>query len=107
MIKPRIETPVYHSVPKAQKSETRVCVVAGSRGVLPIELMQCIVNEPPPRLQHGPADLADFISRCLQTEAERRPLPEQLCRHPLVTTNMRNSPVFNLDVVAKWIKSRL
>lgn len=81
--------------------------IAGSRGVLPIELMQCIVNEPPPRLQHGPPDLTDFISRCLQTEAERRPLPEQLCRHQLVTTNMRNSPAFNLDVVAKWIKSRL
>ena len=69
--------------------------------------MQCIVNDPPPRLEQGPPDLTDFIQRCLQTEAGKRPLPEQLCQHELIVTNMRNSLAYNLEVVSKWIKSRL
>jgi len=80
---------------------------SGSGGVLPIELMQCIVNEPPPRLEKGPEDLEDFISGCLQKEAGKRPLPDQLCDHQLVECIMRNPLVSNLEVVSEWIRSQL
>lgn len=60
------------------------------RGSLsPIELLQCIVNEPPPCLhsqQYGDA-LRDFVGKCLQKQPQDRPTPEQLSHHPLVVEN--------------------
>lgn len=55
----------------------------------PIELLQCIVNESPPRLSmdlFGDA-LRDFVDICLQKNPKARPTPELLVRHPFILQN--------------------
>ncbi|CAK8680398.1 dual specificity mitogen-activated protein kinase kinase 5-like [Clavelina lepadiformis] len=83
--------------------------LAGSRGVVPMEVMQCIVNEAAPRLptQSVSPDLCDFVQCCLQKEAENRPSPDQLCRHKLVTLNRQSSEIDNLALVSSWITAKL
>nr|CAB3263618.1 MAPKK5 dual specificity mitogen-activated protein kinase kinase 5 [Phallusia mammillata] len=83
--------------------------IEGSKGVLPMELMQCIVNEPPPRLtkEHFSSELVDFTKCCLQKEASRRLLPEQLCGHSMVTTNQQTPIAENQSLVANWIYQKL
>ncbi|XP_057303043.1 dual specificity mitogen-activated protein kinase kinase 5-like isoform X2 [Hydractinia symbiolongicarpus] len=57
--------------------------------IAPIELLQCIVNENPPRLSmdlFGDA-LRDFVEICLQKNQKSRPTPEQLSRHPFILQN--------------------
>lgn len=84
-------------------------MILGSRGVVPMEVMQCIVHDAPPRLPVSsfPADMCDFIACCLQKEAESRLLPEQLCLHSLVTSCMQFGAEKNLSLVSEWIKSKL
>ena len=55
----------------------------------PIELLQCIVNESPPRLSaevYGDP-LRDFVMHCLQKSPKGRPTPEQLSTHPFIQQN--------------------
>jgi len=81
----------------------------GSNGILPMELMQCIVNEPPPGLSDElySAELVDFVNCCLQKEASHRFLPEQLCCHALVSSYHQSSMEKNQALVAHWICSQL
>jgi len=81
--------------------------MSGSHSVLPMELMQCIVDEPPPRLSPTlfSQQLVDFISCCLQKEAGRRLLPQQLLTHKLVTETMSKGWDANAKLVANWLKS--
>ena len=74
-----------------------------------MEVMQCIVNDPPPRLSvhFFPSDICDFVTCCLQKEADSRPLPKHLCLHPLVISCVQNGQEKNLLLVAEWIKSKL
>ena len=74
-----------------------------------MEVMQCIVNDTAPRLSPNsfPADICDFVSRCLQKEAESRLLPQQLCLHPLVTSCLQRGQEESLFLVSEWIKSKL
>lgn len=57
--------------------------------IAPIELLQCIVNESPPRLStemFGDA-LRHFVEICLEKNPKSRPTPEQLSRHPFILQN--------------------
>eukprot|EP00054_Salpingoeca_dolichothecata_P002574 m.23206 g.23206 ORF g.23206 m.23206 type:complete len:466 (-) comp13109_c0_seq1:68-1465(-) len=57
-----------------------------SRALLPIELLQCIVNEPPPRLSEDDFSevFIDFVARCLVKEAPARPSAGELLEHPFL-----------------------
>ncbi|KXS12629.1 Pkinase-domain-containing protein [Gonapodya prolifera JEL478] len=61
---------------------------ASAGGAVPIlELIQNIVNEPPPSLpdsKYSP-EFCDFVDRCLKKEASQRSAPKELLRHPFVT----------------------
>lgn len=60
-----------------------------SESLSPFELLQCIVNESPPRLSmdvYGEA-LRHFVEICLVKDPQCRPTPEQLTRHPFVFQN--------------------
>nr|XP_009860116.1 dual specificity mitogen-activated protein kinase kinase 5 [Ciona intestinalis] len=83
--------------------------IAGSKGVVPMEIMQCIVNDDAPRLppEHFSPDLVDFVICCLQKEADKRLLPEQLCLHHLVTTTCQLPLAHRLGVVSQWLKQAL
>uniref|UniRef100_H2Z9D5 mitogen-activated protein kinase kinase n=1 Tax=Ciona savignyi TaxID=51511 RepID=H2Z9D5_CIOSA len=83
--------------------------IAGSKGVVPMEIMQCIVNDDPPRLPpgHFSRDLVDFVICCLQKEADRRLLPEQLCNHKLVAATCQLPLAQRLGTVSEWIKHAL
>jgi len=83
--------------------------ILGSRGVLPMELMQCIVEEDPPNLPPSytlknvssySASLHHFIACCLRKNPQQRLLPRQLCDHPLVTENSNDC-----SVVVRWLAS--
>lgn len=57
--------------------------------ISPFELLQCIVNEDPPRLSmelFGDA-LRHFVEICLVKNPKSRPTPEQLSRHPFILQN--------------------
>ncbi len=51
---------------------------------MPLELLQCIVHEPPPMLspKQFSAELVDFAAHCLQRDPSARPTPGDLQRHP-------------------------
>jgi mitogen-activated protein kinase kinase len=55
---------------------------SGNSGVL--ELLQQIVNEPPPKLAEGKdyQGLDVLIERCLIKDPEKRPRPEELMVYP-------------------------
>jgi len=57
--------------------------------ISPFELLQCIVNESPPRLSADVfADaLRHFVEICLVKNPKSRPTPEQLTRHPFILQN--------------------
>lgn len=69
--------------------------------MLPIELLQCIVNEQPPVL---PADkfsphLVDFVSQCMQKNYKSRPNVEGLLRHPFISLHMESPE----EVISQWV----
>jgi len=81
--------------------------ILGSRGVLPMELMQCIVEEDPPNLPPSytskypsSESLHHFIACCLRKNPQLRMLPTQLCQHSLVRKNDNDC-----SVVARWLAS--
>ena len=57
--------------------------------ISPFELLQCIVNESPPRLSADVfADaLRHFVEICLVKNPKSRPTPEQLTRHLFILQN--------------------
>ncbi len=66
-----------------------------------LELLQQIVNEPPPKLPSdvGSPELQSFINRCLIKDIEQRPSPQDLLDDPFLE-EARNSPI-NMEA---WVK---
>jgi mitogen-activated protein kinase kinase len=53
-----------------------------------LDLLQFVVNEPPPTLPNDveyPDDLKDFLKQCLIKDPNERPTPSQLLSHPYVS----------------------
>lgn len=73
----------------------------------PIELLQCIVNETPPRLStelFGDA-LRHFVEICLEKNPKSRPTPEQLSRHPFILQNdTENRKVIISEFVCSFLQ---
>jgi mitogen-activated protein kinase kinase 5 len=69
--------------------------------MLPIELLQCIVNEKPPQLppQSFSAPFVEFIGLCMQKAPKSRPGIEGLLRHPFILMNEDNLS----EVVGPWV----
>eukprot|EP00038_Savillea_parva_P000031 m.93695 g.93695 ORF g.93695 m.93695 type:complete len:449 (-) comp10012_c0_seq2:109-1455(-) len=59
---------------------------SGPIGHLPIDLLQCIVHEPPPQLPKDAfsPEFCDFTAQCLNHSADKRPTPSEIMKHPLV-----------------------
>eukprot|EP00794_Sanderia_malayensis_P009900 gene9901-10913_t len=73
--------------------------------LLPIELLQCIVHENPPRLssQIFQSDFVDFVSRCLSKSSSGRPTPQQLLEHDFIKNNDND----RYEVVANFVSLKL
>lgn len=73
--------------------------------LLPIELLQCIVNENPPQLSADAfgVEFIDFVSRCLSKSPRGRPTPEQLLEHEFIKRNDNGRD----DIVATFVSNRL
>ncbi|XP_065836383.1 dual specificity mitogen-activated protein kinase kinase 5-like [Oscarella lobularis] len=72
-----------------------------SDGMLPIELLQCIVNEDPRRLttdQFSPPCI-DFSLQCLQKSPDQRPTVDALLRHPFIVACDDG----NVAVISAWV----
>lgn len=70
--------------------------------IAPIELIQCIVNENPPRLSSemfGDA-LRHFVEICLQKDPKARMTPENLVRHPFILQNDTDN---QRDIIAEFV----
>jgi len=78
---------------------------ARAEQIPPIELLQCIVNESPPRLSmnlFGDA-LRDFVNICLQKNPKARPTPDLLVRHPFILqNNTENQSTIVKDFVTEF-----
>lgn len=72
---------------------------------LPIELMQCIVNESPPSLpvEKFSPDFVTFVSICMQKSIKSRPTPEELMEHPFILLNNDD----NIEIVSMWVCRKL
>eukprot|EP00037_Helgoeca_nana_P013490 m.124164 g.124164 ORF g.124164 m.124164 type:complete len:448 (-) comp22065_c0_seq1:1099-2442(-) len=81
---------------------------SGPRAMLPIELLQCIVHEPPPRLSEDSysPEFCDFTARCLNPVAEERPTPAEIMQHPLVE-HYSQFVVGEDPEFAEWIRATL
>jgi len=75
--------------------------------ISPFELLQCIVNEDPPRLSmelFGDA-LRLFIEICLVKNPKSRPTPEQLSRHPFILQNdTENQKIIISEFVCTFLR---
>jgi len=75
--------------------------------ISPFELLQCIVNENPPRLStdiFGDA-VRHFVEICLVKNPKSRPTPEQLTRHPFVLQNdTGNQKLIIADFVCAFLR---
>lgn len=74
-----------------------------ARAITPIELLQCIVHEPPPRLPEAEfsPQFVDFTARCLVREAAQRPTPQETVSHPFVLYYQAQLP--NKAEFAGWV----
>lgn len=73
---------------KRRKSKPAGVSLEGSSHQMSIlDLLQHIVNEPPPKLPEGkfPKLMEDFVNLCLLKEPATRPTPKDLTKHPYVT----------------------
>lgn len=72
---------------------------------LPIELMQCIVNESPPSLpvEMFSPNFVAFVSNCMQKSIKSRPTPGELLEHPFIVLNNDG----NVEIVSMWVCRKL
>ncbi|XP_046844938.1 dual specificity mitogen-activated protein kinase kinase 5-like [Xenia sp. Carnegie-2017] len=76
-----------------------------SKVFLPIELMQCIVNESPPSLpvEKFSPDFVSFVGTCMQKSIKSRPTPQELMDHPFIVLNNDE----NVEIVSMWVCRKL
>ncbi|EDO40740.1 predicted protein [Nematostella vectensis] len=73
--------------------------------LVPIELLQCIVHEAPPRLPDhlfSPV-FVDFVAQCMQKSPSTRLTPEAVLDHIFI----RMSDDGNIDMISMWVCRRL
>jgi len=70
-----------------------------------MELIQCILNEDPPRLSMDSFGLefVDFISKCLSKSSQYRPKPDDLLEHNFIKKNDDG----RYDIIAAFVIERL
>ncbi|XP_038670806.1 dual specificity mitogen-activated protein kinase kinase 5 isoform X4 [Scyliorhinus canicula] len=77
-------------------------VIQKSQGsLMPLQLLQCIVDEDPPVLPVGvfSEPFVHFITQCMRKLSTERPAPEELMVHPfIVQYNDKNT-----EVVSMWV----
>ena len=75
--------------------------------VRPIELVQCIVYETPPKLpsERGySVPFARLIEECLAKNPSERPLPQQFLEHPLLTQYSHDDLSHNRKIIADFFR---
>ncbi|ETS62752.1 protein kinase fuz7 [Moesziomyces aphidis] len=90
--KPAPKLPVAAAAAAAQKQSRRKSKAAGvslegsSHQMSILDLLQHIVNEPPPKLPEGrfPKLMEEFVQLCLVKDPARRPTPKDLTKHAYV-----------------------
>lgn len=80
--------------------------IKSSRGVVPMEVLQCIVNAAPPQLPSHcfSPEIVDFVRGCLQKDASSRPSPDILSQHAFINIKVNDNED---DVISKWVSQRL
>ncbi|XP_031563744.1 dual specificity mitogen-activated protein kinase kinase 5-like [Actinia tenebrosa] len=73
--------------------------------LLPIELLQCIVHEVPPRLpsRQFSAMFVDFVAQCMQKSPNYRLTPKAVVEHAFIRANDDN----NRDIISMWVCRKL
>nr|XP_039254583.1 dual specificity mitogen-activated protein kinase kinase 5-like [Styela clava] len=78
--------------------------IRSSGGVVPMEILQCIVNAAPPQLPTDKfsSQIVDFVNGCLQKEAKSRPSPDVLSQHSF----LQISQILDHEdqVIANWVE---
>lgn len=88
---------------------------AGASQMSMLELLQRIVNEPPPRLYSSssasapggilcPEDLCKFVDECLTKDPKKRPTPKELTKHPYIIKCETGAGGAAINV-KKWVDS--
>lgn len=71
----------------------------------PIDLLNSIVVETPPRLPDGifSQHFVDFVAQCMQKKPNMRPAPEDLLHHQFIVRNDDG----NTEIVSAWVQAKL
>ncbi|EPQ26579.1 uncharacterized protein PFL1_05900 [Pseudozyma flocculosa PF-1] len=71
---------------KRRKSRSGVSLEGSSAQMSILDLLQHIVNEPPPKLPEGkfPKEMEEFVNICLVKDPAKRQTPKELTRHKYV-----------------------
>ncbi|KAJ8029821.1 Dual specificity mitogen-activated protein kinase kinase 5 [Holothuria leucospilota] len=71
----------------------------------PIALLQCILNEMPPRLssEQFTPQFSEFVASCMEKEPSKRPSPEAVLLHPFIRMYDDN----NKQLIGCWVYSHL
>ncbi|CAO1632917.1 unnamed protein product [Sympodiomycopsis kandeliae] len=79
---------------------------AGSTQMSMLELLQRIVNEPPPKLpqENCPKEMIEFVNLCVTKDPQKRPTPKELTQHIYVIDNQKKQ-VDNPDQLKHWVDS--
>lgn len=69
--------------------------------LMPLQLLQCIVDEDPPVLPVGQFSekFVHFITPCMKKQPKERPAPNNLMDHPFITQYDDG----NTEVVSMWV----
>lgn len=80
--------------------------IKSSRGVVPMEVLQCIVNAAPPQLPSHcfSSEIVDFVRGCLQKDASCRPSPDVLSQHAFINIKVNDNED---EIIAKWVSQRI
>ena len=92
----------------------------GSTQMSMLELLQRIVNEPPPRLPAAPATttltttaattkgfppaMVDFVDLCVTKDPQKRPTPKELTKNAYIEQQVQESGSEHVDL-KKWVDS--
>ncbi|KAN0063346.1 MAP kinase kinase (MEK) [Thecaphora frezii] len=87
---------------KRRKSRAGVSLEGSSVQMSILDLLQHIVNEPPPKLPEGkfPKEMEDFINLCLVKDPAKRPTPKDLTQHKYVM----DAEAAKVDLLG-WVKA--
>lgn len=100
-LSPTKPAPQLTAKARRRKSRAGVSLEGSSVQMSILDLLQHIVNEPPPRLPEGkfPRGLEEFVNLCLVKDPAKRPTPKDLTTHKYVL----DAEASKVDLLG-WVK---